>query len=283
MKNFSGKLVVITGAASGIGRALAVQLAGRGAELALADIDEAGLRETAAMVNGVECTTYVVDVADRSAMQTFAAQVVERYGRVDLLINNAGVTLVSTAEGVAWDDFEWIMNVNFWGVVHGTKAFLPHLRRADEAHIVNVSSLFGLMSMPLQSTYNATKFAVRGFTEALKMELAGSGIGVSSVHPGGVKTDIARNARIGTDVPFVTREKLVKNFDRKAITSPEQAAAIIIRGIEKNRRRILVGRDARWLDRVVRWLPGRYERLLGLENDIRRRAARKQRPGAPAE
>lgn len=283
MRNFSGRLAVITGAASGIGRALAVQLAGRGANLALADIDEAGLRETAAMVSGVECTTHVVDVADRSAVQAFATEVAGHFGRVNLLINNAGVTLVSTAEGVAWDDFEWIMNVNFWGVVHGTKAFLPHLRQADEAHIVNVSSLFGLMSMPLQSTYNASKFAVRGFTEALKMELAGSGIGVSSVHPGGVQTDIARNARIGADVPFVTREKLVKNFDKKAITSSEQAAAIIIRGIEKNRRRILVGRDARWLDRVVRWLPGRYERLLGLENDIRRRAARKQRPDAAAE
>ena len=283
MKNLSGKLAVITGAASGIGRALAVQLAERGADLALADIDADGLEETAASVTGVECTTHVVDVADRPAMEAFASQVVAQHGRVDLLINNAGVTLVSTAEGCAYEDFEWIMNVNFWGVVHGTKSFLPHLRKAREAHIVNVSSLFGLMSMPLQSTYNATKFAVRGFTEALKMELAGSGIGVSSVHPGGVSTAIAENARIGADVPFVTREKLVKNFERKAITSPEQAAAIIIRGIERERRRVLVGRDARWLDRVVRLLPGRYERLLGLENDIRRRAARSKLPSESGE
>lgn len=273
MKNFTGKLAVITGAASGIGRELAVQLAGRGADLALADIDEAGMRETASMVDGIDSTTHVVDVADRAAMERFAADVVRHHGRVNLLINNAGVTLVSTAEGVDYDNFEWIMGINFWGVVYGTKAFLPHLRRADEAHIVNISSLFGLMSMPLQSTYNATKFAVRGFTDALKMELAGSTIGVSSVHPGGVKTAIAKNARIGADVAFVTREKLVKNFDKKAMTTPEQAAAIIIRGIERNRRRILVGRDARWLDRIVRWLPGRYERLLGLEKDIRRRAA----------
>ncbi len=280
MKNFSGKLAVITGAASGIGRALAVQLAGRGADLALADIDGAGLDETALMVTGVECTTHVVDVADRLAMNAFAGDVVEHHGRVDLLINNAGVTLVSTAEGCTYEDFEWIMNINFWGVVHGTKSFLPLLREAREAHIVNVSSLFGLMGMPLQSTYNATKFAVRGFTEALKMELAGSGIGVSSVHPGGVSTAIAQNARIGADVPFVTREKLVKNFEKKAITSSEEAAAIIIRGIERDRRRVLVGRDARWLDRVVRWLPGRYERMLGLENDIRRRAARSKPPSA---
>ena len=280
MKHFKDKLAVITGAASGIGRELAVQLAGRGADLALADIDEAGLRETAAMVDGNDCTTHVLDVADRAAMEQFAADVVRQHGRVNLLINNAGVTLVSTAEGVDYDNFEWIMGVNFWGVVYGTKAFLPHLRRADEAHIVNVSSLFGLMSMPLQSTYNATKFAVRGFTEALKMELAGSSVGVSSVHPGGVKTAIAKNARIGDDVAFVTREKLVKNFDKKAMTTPEQAAAIIIRGIEKDRRRILVGRDARWLDRVVRWLPGRYERLLGLEKDIRRRAERSAQASA---
>lgn len=280
MKNFEGKLAVITGAASGIGRALAVQLAGRRANLALADIDAAGLRETAAMVEGIDCTTHVVDVADRAAMERLAEDVFRHHGKVNLLINNAGVTLVSTAEGVDYDDFDWIVNVNFWGVVHGTKAFLPHLRRADAAHIVNVSSLFGLMSIPLQSTYNATKFAVRGFTEALKMELAGSSVGVSSVHPGGVKTAIAKNARIGDDVPFVTREKLVKNFDSKAMTTPEQAAATIIRGIGKNRRRILVGRDARWLDRVARWLPGHYERLLGFEKDIQRRAARDRRPNA---
>ena len=274
MKNFSGKCAVITGAASGIGRELAVQLAGRGTHLALADIDEPGLLETASRITGVRCTTHVVDVASRAAMESFAANVVAGHGNVHLLFNNAGVTLVSTAAGVAYDDFEWIMNVNFWGVVHGTKAFLPHLRQADEAHIVNVSSLFGLMGMPLQSTYNATKFAVRGFTEALKMELAGSSVGVSSVHPGGVSTAIAANARIGDDVPFVTRDKLTKNFERKAITSAEEAAAVIIRGVEKNRRRILVGRDARWLDRVVRWLPGTYERLLGLERDSRRRASK---------
>lgn len=216
-------------------------------------------------------------------MDAFANEVIAQHGRANLLINNAGVTLVATAEGADYADFEWIMNVNFWGVVHGTKSFLPLLRRSGDAHIVNVSSLFGLMSMPLQSTYNATKFAVRGFTEALKMELAGSGINVSSVHPGGVRTAIAKNARIGADVPFVTRDKLVNNFDRKAITTSEQAAAIIIRGIEKNRRRILVGRDARWLDRIVRWLPARYERLLGLERDIRRRAEKARRTSASGE
>lgn len=283
MKSFRGKLAVITGAASGIGRALAVQLAARGADLALADIDDAGLRETAALIDGVACSTHVVDVAERDAMDAFANEVIAQHGRANLLINNAGVTLVATAEGADYADFEWIMNVNFWGVVHGTKSFLPLLRRSGDAHIVNVSSLFGLMSMPLQSTYNATKFAVRGFTEALKMELAGSGINVSSVHPGGVRTAIAKNARIGADVPFVTRDKLVNNFDRKAITTSEQAAAIIIRGIEKNRRRILVGRDARWLDRIVRWLPARYERLLGLERDIRRRAEKARRTSASGE
>lgn len=276
MKNFSGKLSVITGAASGIGRALAIKLAARGSDLALADIDNSGLEVTREKLagTGVRCTTQVVDVADRKAVDGFARDVASEHGRVNLLINNAGVTLVSTAEGVEYGDFEWIMNINFWGVVYGTKSFLPYLREADEAHIVNVSSLFGLMSVPLQSTYNASKFAVRGFTESLKMELAGTHIGVSSVHPGGVRTAIARSARIGNDVPFVTREKLTTNFDKAARTTSEKAADVIIHGIEKNRRRILVGRDARILDTIVRFLPGSYEKILRLEKDVRRHARR---------
>lgn len=276
MKNFSGKLSVITGAASGIGQALAIKLAARGSDLALADIDESGLEVTREKLAGagVSCTTHVVDVADRQAVDGFSRDVAGEHGRVNLLINNAGVTLVSTAEGVEYADFEWIMNINFWGVVYGTKSFLPYLREADEAHIVNVSSLFGLMSVPLQSTYNASKFAVRGFTESLKMEMAGTHIGVSSVHPGGVRTAIARSARIGNDVPFVTREKLTTNFDKAARTTSEKAADIIIHGIEKNRRRILVGRDARILDKIVRFLPGSYEKILRLEKDVRRHARR---------
>lgn len=278
MKNISGKLSVVTGAASGIGRALAIKLAARGSDLALADIDKSGLEVTREKLagTGVRCTTHVVDVADRKAVDGFARDVASEHGRVNLLINNAGVTLISTAEGVEYGDFEWIMNINFWGVVYGTKSFLPYLREANEAHIVNVSSLFGLMSVPLQSTYNASKFAVRGFTESLKMEMAGTHIGVSSVHPGGVRTAIARSARIGNDVPFVTREKLTTNFDKAARTTSEQAADIIIHGIEKNRRRILVGRDARILDKIVRLLPGSYEKILRLEKDVRRHARRRR-------
>lgn len=282
MKISAGQVAAITGAGSGIGRALAIQLAARGCKVAVADVNAEQLLETAALVNseGGTCSTHVVDVANREAVESFAADVVEEHGGVNLVINNAGVTLIDSADKVLYSDFEWIMNINFWGVVYGSKAFLPYLREADAAHIVNLSSLFGLMSLPLQSAYNASKFAVRGFTEALKMELAGSPIGVSCVHPGGIKTSIATNSRIGEEALSVSREELLSEFDKAAITTAERAAELIIRGIEKDKRRILIGRDAKIMDWIVRHFPSTYEKVMGLEKEVRRlykeRAASKQ-------
>ena len=273
MKIESGMVAVITGAASGIGRALAIQFAERGCKLALADINEAGLAETERLIvaSRVDCSTHVVDVASCKAVEAFAVDVVEQHGDVNVLVNNAGVTLVDQAELVSYDDFEWVMNINFWGVVYGTKSFLPSLRKVDQAHIVNVSSLFGLVAMPLQAAYNASKFAVKGFTEALKMELAGSHIGVSCVHPGGIKTDIGKNSRVREEALSISKDELLANFDRMAMTSPEKAGAAIIRGIEGQRRRVLIGLDAKFFDWIGRWFPGSYEKIFGLEKKARER------------
>jgi NAD(P)-dependent dehydrogenase (short-subunit alcohol dehydrogenase family) len=270
MKKLSGRVAAITGGGSGIGRALAIELGRRGCKVAIADVNQDGLAQTRDLVAaaGSVCSTHVVDVADRAAVEAFAAEVVRVHGGVNIVINNAGVTLIEKAENISFEDFEWIMNINFWGVVHGTSSFLPYLRQAGEAHIVNISSLFGIMAMPLQSAYNASKFAVRGYTEALKMEMVGSTIGVSCVHPGGIKTNITRNSRIGDDALEVSKEELHSDFEKAAMTTPEKAAAAIIRGIEKNKRRILVGLDARILDWVARHFPGSYERLLRLEKTV---------------
>jgi butyryl-CoA dehydrogenase len=274
MKNFAGKVAAITGAASGIGRSLAVLLAARGTRLALADKDEDGLAKTRQMVEeqGAICSVHPLDVSDRAAVEAFARDVVERHQGVDLLFNNAGVTLVDRVELLDYEDFHWLMNINFWGVVYGTKAFLPFLRRSEEAHIVNVSSLFGLASLPLQSAYCSSKFAVRGFTESLKMELAGSNISVSCIHPGGIKTDIARNSRIREESLAVTKDELLAEFDKHARTTAGQAAEQILRGVERKRRRVLIGPDAKITSLIVRIFPGSYERILGLEKKVRERA-----------
>lgn len=267
MKNFSGKLAVITGAASGIGRALAVQLAGRGADLALADIDGAGLDETALMVTGVECTTHVVDVADRLAMNAFAGDVVEHHGRVDLLINNAGVTLVSTAEGCTYEDFEWIMNINFWGVVHGTLAFLPHLKASGDGHVVNISSVFGLLGIPTQSAYNAAKFGVRGFTDALRTELdiERCGVSATTIHPGGIRTNILNNGRFeyADHEDAIDPEEAAADFERLTRTTPEKAAQLILGAVAKNKRRALIGPDAHVFDAAARLSPRFSQWLIG--------------------
>ena len=283
MKTFDQRVVVITGAASGIGRALAVQLAARGASLALADMNREGLEETRALVDkvGARCTLQCLDVADREAFEAFASQVIADHGEVNVVINNAGVTLVDSVEHQSYEDFEWLMNINFWGVVHGTRAFLPHLQQVADAHIVNISSVFGLIAVPMQSAYNASKFAVRGFTEALKMELAGSHIRVSCVHPGGIKTSIARSARMNQETTGVSREEMGAGFDAKASTTADQAAAIIIRGMLKNKRRILVGTDARVVSLAARLFPGSYEKLLGLEKAVRARRKDPQAAGLP--
>ena len=280
MKNFDGKVAVITGAGSGIGRALAILLAQKGAILALVDIDRGELLRTQELVNpfNVASSIHEIDVASREAVEGLASAVFDQHGAVHVLINNAGVSLVERVEAMDYEDFAWVMNINFWGVVYGTKSFLPYLRQSDEAHIVNISSLFGLMSVPLQSAYNASKFAVRGFTESLKMELAGSSVGVSCVHPGGIDTDITRNSRIGEGALDMSDDELHSAFEAAAITSPEKAAKTIIRGVEKNRRRILIGADARLADWFVRHFPGTYEKILRLEKDVLRGVRRRIYP-----
>lgn len=262
MYSVKDKLAVVTGAGSGIGRALAVALAARGARLALADINPGALAETAAMLPQ-PAFTQVLDVADREAVYAFAEAVRAQCGDVHVVINNAGVAVSQTINEVSYEDFEWLMGINFWGVVHGTKAFLPGLLAQDEGVVVNVSSVFGLIAVPTQGTYNAAKFAVRGFTECLRHELAGTRVRAISVHPGGIRTNIARSARFHTD-PRGNRDqaKSVRNFDKLARTSPEAAAETIVRGIEQGRARVLIGMDAQIIDRVQRWLPVRYWSLL---------------------
>ncbi|MFI7000106.1 SDR family NAD(P)-dependent oxidoreductase [Nocardia sp. NPDC050175] len=262
MKGFGDKVAVITGAGSGIGRALAVDLAGRGARLALSDIDADGLAETATLCKtiGAQATTYVLDVADRDAVYANAEEVLGAFGAVNLVINNAGVALTARVEEMSWEDFEWVMNIDFWGVAYGTKAFLPHLIASGDGHLVNLSSVFGLIGTPTQSAYNAAKFAVRGFTEALRQEMriAGHPVGVSCVHPGGIKTDIARNMR---GLNAVNHEKVTAAFDRYAWTTAQRAATVILRGVERNSARILIGADAYGYDLTPRLLGGRYQDL----------------------
>lgn len=278
MKDFTDKVAIVTGAASGIGRALSCQLAQRGCILVLADKDIAGLTSTLAKVAeyGHACSIHELDVSDASQFEQLAHEVQERYGQADLLFNNAGVSLVDSVSAQSLSDFHWLMNINFWGVVHGVKAFLPLLKQSPEAHIVNVSSLFGLLSLPLQSAYNASKFAVRGYTESLKMEMAGSNISVSCVHPGGISTDITKNAKVGEKALDVPKSQLIDDFAKQAKTTPEEAAKMILAGVMKQQRRILVGKDAWVLDKIVRFFPSSYEKVLGFEKKVVERFKQRQ-------
>jgi NAD(P)-dependent dehydrogenase (short-subunit alcohol dehydrogenase family) len=267
MKRFKGKVAAITGAASGIGRSLAVQLAESGCELALSDVNETGLAETAAQARayGVKVTSETVDVSDRDAVYRWAHGVVVDHGQVNFIFNNAGVALGATVEAMKYEDFEWLMGINFWGVVYGTKAFLPHLKASGDGHVVNISSVFGIAGIPSQSAYNAAKFAVRGFTESLSQELAitGAPVRATSVHPGGIKTNIARAARVDESLRDlgIDSEDTADRFERAFITSPDKAASIILRAVAKNRRRVLVGPDAYVFDWVVRLLPTAYQEV----------------------
>ena len=262
MKTLDGKVVVITGAGSGIGRELARRAAAFGADLALTDWDEVGLMETAALVRakaGREVRTDKLDVRDRAAMASYAASVADDFGRVNVVVNNAGVALHGDFEEVAYDDFEWIMDVDFWGVVQGTKEFLPHLIASGDGHVVNISSLFGLLGMPGQTAYNSAKFAVRGFTEALRQEMliAGHPVKVTCVHPGGIKTAIARNARTTASHE---QSEIARHFDTKlARTTPAKAAEVILAGVLADKPRVVVGADAKVLDLVVRAVGPRYQ------------------------
>jgi NAD(P)-dependent dehydrogenase (short-subunit alcohol dehydrogenase family) len=268
VKDFTGRVAAITGAGSGIGRALAQDLAQRGAHLALSDIDEVGLAETVGLCegSGIKVTSQRLDVADRHAMYSWADQVVEDHGKVNLIFNNAGVALGATVESESYEDFEWLMNINFWGVVYGTKAFLPHLKAAGEGHIVNLSSVFGLLSIPSQSAYNAAKFGVRGFTDSLRMELEieRSSVSCTTVHPGGIKTNIARNARMDESVTALTgdAEEAVRQFDRMLFTSPKKAARQILSAVQANHRRALIGPDAKVFDLISRLPAGLYQNVL---------------------
>jgi len=271
MKNFKNKVVVITGAGSGIGRALALDFAGRGARLALSDINEAGLAETAAAVAAKSPTAEVhtsrLDVADRDAFEAYSLAVLDRFGGVNVVINNAGVALAGDLVDLEWKDIDWIIGINFWGVVHGTKFFLPALIESGAgsgAHIVNISSLFGLVSMPGQSMYNAAKYAVRGMTEALREEMliGKTGVGVTAVHPGGIKTAIARSARTSAKEDQAATAKF---FDEKlARTTPEKAAEVIIHGIEKKQARVLVGLDAHIVHNFGKYTGSRYQDLIAM-------------------
>ncbi|MFC6152758.1 SDR family NAD(P)-dependent oxidoreductase [Nocardioides yefusunii] len=247
MRTFSDKVVAITGAASGIGRALAVEVSRRGAHVALADVDADGLEVTRKLAHaaGARGTlTTVLDVTSAQALRSWADEVVEQFGRVNAVVNNAGVSLTGDLTDLDDADMEWIMSINFWGVVHGTRAFLPHLIASGDGHVVNVSSLFGLVSMPGQSLYNASKYAVRGASEALREEMlvARHPVQVSVVHPGGIRTGIARNGRFATGVDGA--ETAAKFDTRLARTTPEKAARTIVAGVLKHRPRILVGPDA---------------------------------------
>jgi NAD(P)-dependent dehydrogenase (short-subunit alcohol dehydrogenase family) len=277
MREFAGRVAAITGAGSGIGRALAQALARQGAHLALGDIDDTGLAETVAQCEGfgIKITSRHLDVADRDAVYEWAASVVRDHGRVNLVVNNAGVALGATVESMSYEDFEWLMNINFWGVVYGSKAFLPHLKQAGEGHIVNVSSVFGLISVPTQSAYNAAKFAVRGFSDTLRMELdiEGAKVSVTTIHPGGVKTNIARHARMDASVRDVAGdpEKAIKDFERAFITSPDKAATQILAAVRRDRRRALIGPDAKVIDFVSRMPATIYQSLLTRGASSRRR------------
>jgi short-subunit dehydrogenase len=269
MKDFKNKVAAITGAASGMGRTLALNLAARGCHVAISDVNEAGLAETAQMVAklGVKVTTAKLDVSNREAVFAWADQVVAEHGKVNLIFNNAGVALAAHVETVKPSDFEWIMGINFWGVVWGTQAFLPYLRKSGDGHIINTSSLFGLLSVPLNGTYNASKFAVRGFTEALRMELdmANCGVSATCVHPGGIRTNIAKTARIDstTAKKISNMDAAMAKFDKMLnATTAESAAQQIIRAVEKNQRRVLVGLDAKFMDKLVRLLGSWYQPLV---------------------
>lgn len=277
MKDFTDKVAAITGAGSGIGRALALALAERGAHLALSDVNESGLRQTAeaARARGVRVTEAKVDVADRAAVYAWAAAVVKDHGRVNVIVNNAGVAVAATVEGLDYADFEWIMGINFWGVVHGTKAFLPHLKASGDGHVVNISSVFGLFAQPGQGAYNATKFAVRGFTEALRqeLELQQWPVSATSVHPGGIKTNIVRASRYSESMRNLMNQgeqESKANFERVLLTTAEDAARVILRGIEKNKRRVLIGTDARIFDVIQRLFPSGYQRIVAALLRLRR-------------
>jgi short-subunit dehydrogenase len=263
MKSLRDRVAVVTGAASGIGLATAEALARRGVDLALVDIDETALAAAAQRVQaaGRRATTHAVDVSSEAAMRELPERVVAEHRRVHIVVNNAGVSLAASFERQSLEDLEWLMGINFWGVVYGCKFFLPKLREVDEAHIVNISSVFGILGVPLNSAYCASKFAVRGLSESLRAELDGSPIGVTSVHPGGIATNIVRSARFDEEEHRGLRGQIERRFER--MLSPDKAAEAIVRGIESNAARVLITREAYVIDIAKRLFPAYASELLG--------------------
>jgi NADP-dependent 3-hydroxy acid dehydrogenase YdfG len=263
MQGFAGKVAVVTGAGSGIGQALAIELARSGAKLAISDVDTDGLASTEQRLNAIGASVKAdrLDVTEREAFLAYADAVNDHFGTVNQIYNNAGIAFTGDIEVSQFKDIERVMDVDYWGVVNGTKAFLPHLIASGDGHVINVSSVFGLFSVPGQAAYNSAKFAVRGFTEALRQEmvLAGHPVKVTTVHPGGIKTAIARNM---TTVEGVDKDELAQTFDKRlATTSPQKAARIILDAVRKNKARVLVGPDAKILDIIVRLTGSGYQRL----------------------
>ncbi len=256
MKKLAGRTCVITGAGSGIGRALALSLADKGCHLALSDINESGLEQSVRLVSdrGARVSGHLVDVAQRAEMERFVEAVLSVHHGVNVVVNNAGVSVAAKFIEHSLEDFEWLMGINFWGVVYGCKLFLPHLLKEEEAHIVNLSSVFGLTGVPMQSSYCASKFAVRGFSESLRIELADTQVGVTTVHPGGIATNIAASSRFpaGPQAEEM-RKRTVKAFAK--MLPPEAAARRIVRGIEHNKARVLITREAYAIDAAKRLAP----------------------------
>jgi len=266
-------ITAITGAGSGIGRCLALECAKHGGDVAISDINLPNLQTTHDKIKALYPQTRVLvhelDIANKNAVFKWADDVVAHFGSVNVIINNAGVGLSATVESTSYEDFEWLMNINFWGAVHGCKAFLPHLKKSPWGHIVNVSSLFGLIGTPNTSAYNSAKFALRGFSESLRIELMMSHkqVNVSCVHPGGIKTNIANASRdggdkVGSDAHMSEQERQTNFNEKMAKTTAERAAQIIINGILKKQPRILVGTDAKLLDLLQRFLPVKYQHVV---------------------
>jgi NAD(P)-dependent dehydrogenase (short-subunit alcohol dehydrogenase family) len=269
MKNLQDKVVVITGAAAGIGKALALQFAKAGSHLALNDFNAEGLLQTVKELKAVATGKIIsapFDVSKVEKFEKFAQQISEEFGRVDIVINNAGVALGRVSvEEVSYEDFEWVMNINFWGMVYGTKTFLPLLKKQSEAALINISSVFGIAGIGHQGPYCASKFAIRGLTESLRMEamMDFPHVKIHSVHPGGIKTDIVRNSRwVEEVVSDEMQEEVTKRFEKMFITTPESAAATIVKGIQKKQSKILIGRDAKQLDLMVRLMPQGYTKFV---------------------
>ena len=256
MRTLSGKVAVVTGAGHGIGRETAIALGEKGCRLAICDVDEAALQSVrqALADAGATVTAHLVDVSDRAQVEQFASDVIATHGEAHILINNAGVTVYASFEEHEIEDLEWILGVNLWGVIYGCKYFLPHLKASGEGHIVNLSSVFGIIAPPLQTSYVASKFAVRGFSESLRAELADDNVGVTSVHPGAIKTNIIRNARLVTDTHTELRDATQRLFDRLG-TTPDVVAERIVKAIEYNSPRVLITKEARMADALKRLMP----------------------------